>query len=214
MKKIIRFVGGPPGTGKSTFSSQIVRRVQEQVKDRPVILMDGDMFFPPAARVMMSQNSGIELDTRDFAMKFNLPAQLLFQQLIRTAADGGRLVIATAPFENMFSIVEGMPLWEKMRTQDFAGYDIDLTYVLLSGRQQLVEDEIRNRLVQRGERCPYQAKLDEKKIANPNYYQERAALVRKSVETFGFKLFEDNLLDDWEQHEVADKLADLIIATL
>ena len=210
MTKIIRFVGGPPGTGKSLFSARIVEQIQSRVS-MPVCLMDGDMFFTPQARVLMVKVSGVELDTPEFARQFNLPAQLRFQKLIRLAAEEGILVLATAPFENMFGDVGGKPLWEKMRTDDFAGFDISMTYVLLAGDEQEVEKEINRRLCARVAVSPYHGVLDAKKITDPDYYSKRAVLVRKSVETFGFPLIEAKIGE--EPRAVADRLADAIIAS-
>lgn len=210
MKKI-RFLGGPPGTGKSEFAQTIVRRMQLYAHV-PVCLMDGDMFFTPHARVHMSILSEVELDTPEFAREFNLPAQLRFQKLVRLAAEEGLIVLATAPFENVYCEVGGKPLWTKMVEDDFAGFDITMTYVLLTGDEQKVELEVNRRLRLRAERSKYQEKLDAKKILDPSYYSKRAALVRKSVETFGFPLIEAQIGED--PALVAERIANSIIRSL
>jgi hypothetical protein len=213
MGKFIRFVGGPPGTGKSSYSKGIVQEVQK-FAEMPVCILDGDMFYSPMRRILDSERSGIPLDTPEFAREFNLPAQLKFQRIIRSVADQRLLVIATAPFENMYGEVLGQPLWSKMKTQDFSDYDIGLSYVLLTGDEQKVENEIKRRLLGRGihSRDVYQAKLDEPKIADPAYYSKRAALVRKSVETFGFPLVEAAI--DEDPQSVSIRIAKKIVDSL
>jgi hypothetical protein len=213
MKKIIRFLGGPLGSGKSSYGKDVVEAVQKKA-DGPVCLLDGDMFFSPQARVMASEASGIALDTPEFAREFNLPAQLRFQSIIRAVADQGIMVIATAPLENMFGEVQGVPLWTKMKTQDFAGYDIGLCYVLLTGDENQVEAAINRRLRNRGMLIhdTYQAKLDEPKIADPAYYSKRSALVHKSVATFGFPLVQTSIQED--PKSAALRIARVIVDSL
>jgi hypothetical protein len=163
---------------------------------------------------MASEANRIPLDTPEFAKVFNLPAQLRFQSIIRHVADQGIMVIATAPFENMFGEVQGVPLWTKMQTQDFTDYDIGLCYVLLTGEEQQVEAEIKQRLLTRGVRKHefYQAKLDEPKIADPAYYSKRSALVHKSVATFGFPLVQTSIQED--PKSAALRIARVIVDSL
>lgn len=184
---IVHFLGGPPGTGKSTVAPSVVQLLQE-THDRTVVLLDGDMFYSPQARVQDSERSGIALDTPEFARTFNLPRQLRFQKIVRSVAEAGCVVLCTAPFENMFSQVGDKPLWEKLKSEDFNGFAISMTYMLTVG--DAVEEEIRSRLKNRGMSNPYQLRLDLPKIENPRYYNDRSALVRQSVGAFNFPLVE------------------------
>jgi len=211
MRKIIRFVGGPQGTGKSAVSARVAEHVQKWVS-MPVCVMDEDVFFTPQARVRMDELSGVELDTPEFARQFNSPAQMRFQKLVRLAAEEGLLVIATVQFENMFVKVEGKRLWERMQTEDFAGFDINLTYLLLAGDQQEVEQEINRRLRARAAASPYYKVLDAKKIADTTYYSRRAALARASAEACGFRLVEAGIGEG--PQVVADRVAEAVVKTL
>ena len=207
MLPTIHFLGGPPGTGKSTVAPLVVQHLQHK-HDRTVVLLDGDMFYPPQARVMDSERSGIELDTPEFAKKFNLPNQLEFQRIVREVA-GKKVVLCTAPFENMYCMVGEKPLWEKMQSEDFKGFSISMTYMLTLGDS--VEAEIKDRLRKRGRRNPYHRRLDLPKIQLPNFYAKRADLVRKSVASFGFPLVEVEIEE--EPEVTAQRIAEEILAT-
>ena len=209
----VYFLGGPPGTGKSTVAPLVVERLQQH-HDQTVVWLDWEMFYPPAARVNDSEVSGITLDTREFMLKFNLPRQLRFQHFVREVAkppEGieGCVVLCTAPFENMFGEVAGRPLWTKMVEEDFAGFDISMTYMLMEGPTEEVQRQIVTRLTGRGN-SEAQTILDEPKKEDPEYYEKRSELVRKSVETFGFPLISVGLNDN--PTEVADRIAQAMLS--
>jgi hypothetical protein len=200
----IRLVGAPPGSGKSAVKAALA----EQLGSTWLVL-EHEQVFTPEQRVKTAEPAGVELNSKEFALGANLPGQMAFQALLRTIADTGINVVGMGPFENVFSEVGGMPLWRKMKTEDFGSYDLNLVYFLVTpsfdsiwmldsddqtgvilddGKDNpaltdVVEEEIQRRLRSRITKSPYQEKLG---VAD--YYRRRVGSVLRSRGSFGLPI--------------------------
>jgi len=201
----IRLVGAPPGSGKSAVKAALA----EQLGSTWLVL-EHEQVFTPEQRVKTAELAKTEMSSKEFVLGANLPGQMAFQGLLRSIADTGMNVVGMGPFENVFSEVGGMPLWQKMKTEDFGSYDLNLVYFLVTphfdsswvldridqtgvilddGKDNpaltdVVEEEIQRRLRSRITKSPYQEKLDRDKLGVADYYRRRVSSVIRSRDSF------------------------------
>ncbi len=187
-----------PSVGKSTVAP-LLRQLLSEGSKLPWISLDNEVNgFSSRMRVLCSERSGIKLDTPEFARSFNLRAQLDYQISARALAEQGFNVLLQGPFENLFAEVGGKKLWDKMREDDFAGYDLAVAYLLpwsvaaVSGDINLalcdpgfawdeVTGLIRLRLDGRAGKDEVQPILDAPKLADPDYARGRLSLCVRSI---------------------------------
>jgi len=205
----IRLVGAPPGSGKSA-----VKAVLAEQLGATWLVLEHEQVFTPEQRVKTAEMGGVELNSKEFVFGANLPGQMAFQALLRSIADTGINVVGMGPFENVFSEVGGMPLWRKMKTEDFGSYDLNLVYFLVTPHfdsiwmldsddqtgvilydglnnpalTDVVEEEIQRRLRSRITKSPYQEKLDRDKLGVADYYRRRVGSVLRSRGSFGLPI--------------------------
>lgn len=220
----IRLIGAPPASGKSAVKAALAEELGSGW-----LVLEHEQVFTPEQRVKTAELAKVEMSSKEFVLGANLPGQLAFQALLRSIADTGINVVGMGPFENVYSDVGGVPLWRKMKVEDFGLYDLDLIYFLatpsdrvswygmdgvkatIEGRLEIkVEAEIQRRLQARATKSEYQSRLDADKIGVTDYYQRRAGMVCKSSESFGFAVL------SWgfgtSPREFARKLAEQVVA--
>jgi hypothetical protein len=223
----IRLIGAPPASGKSAVKAALAEELGSGW-----LVLEHEQVFTPEQRVKTAELAKVEMSSKEFVLGANLPGQLAFQALLRSIADTGINVVGMGPFENVYSDVGGVPLWRKMKVEDFGLYDLDLIYFLatpsdrvswygvdgvdgakafIEGRLEIkVEAEIQRRLQARATKSVYQSRLDGDKIGVPDYYQRRAGMVCKSSDSFGFPVLSWGF--DTSPREFAKKLAECVIA--
>ena len=199
----IRLMGAPPASGKSAVKAALAEELGSGW-----LVLEHEQIFTPEQQVKTAELSGVELSSKEFVLGANLPGQMAFQGLLRSIADTGLNVVGMGPFENVFSEVGGIPLWTKMKTEDFGQYDLGLIYFLVTvgrkdhwfwdGREATIspstdlvdyraqiEREIQRRLLSRANKSPYHSKLDADKVRVKDYYFRRVNSVCRSARSFG-----------------------------
>jgi len=201
----IRLIGAPPASGKSA-----VKAALEAELGSGWLVLEHEQVFTPEQRVKTAEMAKIELNSKEFVLGANLPGQLAFQALLRSIADTGMNVVGMGPFENVWGEIDGVPLWRKMKTEDFGSYDLNLVYFLVSlhdhdrwglrdeeaavmGQDmdsywKSLETEIQRRLRGRATKSPYQKSLDADKVGKDGYYRSRADHVLRSAYKFGLPI--------------------------
>lgn len=194
--KIVAF-SAPPISGKSALVLPLSRNLNSG-GDRPWIVLDNELGFSQAMRVLCAESSGLVLNSPEFARKFNLRGQLDYQASARFYASQGFNIVLPGPFENLVSEVSGRPLYQHMKEVDFKDFDFSVVQMLLWPDDSVdlnsqtvlghpamvsVEAEVQRRRIARGSGNETQQKLDHDK-QHATYYSERARLVLQTNEAF------------------------------
>lgn len=130
-----------PGTGKNGVC-ELLGRFLNHRDDGSWLVNDNEFGYggyTPLERHLDSLSSGLTLDSKDFALTFNLPRQLHYQEQTRRWAQLERKnIIMPGPFENLFMEVPHpndsgakIPLLTKMREFDFKDFELITIQLLL-----------------------------------------------------------------------------------
>lgn len=186
-------IGAPPGTGKSAFGKLVADGIARRT-GKPTLFIDNEWGFTREMRVECSLQSGLQLDTPEFARAFNRLGQIGYQAMIQNIAAQGVNVVFVGPFEDLTAKIGEKTVLEVLQAQ-FAEFKFKFHYVLMCPDEARLEElsdddimapveaEIRDRLLARSEGNPVQARLDEPKLRDPNYYRKRAVKVVHSAKT-------------------------------